>query len=92
MNLSDVAVNISDASGNKNHAYRAVYLPITFGKSIYHQKFLVCDVAQSAILGQDFMLEHVRKLDFQRLSLFTHDFQEINCWTGAKEEMKTETV
>ncbi|KAK3095877.1 hypothetical protein FSP39_020233 [Pinctada imbricata] len=88
MSLSDVTVNISDASGNKIHAYGAAYLPITFGKSIYHQKFLVCDVAQSAILGQDFMLEHVRKLDFQKLSLLTHDFQEINCWTGAKEEMK----
>lgn len=57
------------------------------GKHYYHQKFFICDISQDGILGQDYLLSHVKKIDYQQMVLHTGQCGEIKCWIGGKENM-----
>lgn len=47
---------------------------------------LVCDISQDAILGQDFLLRYVHKIDFQNLQISIGN-DTIDCWTGGQAAM-----
>lgn len=55
------------------------------GKHTYHQTFFICDISQDGILGQDYLLSHVKKIDYQQMVLHTGQCGEIKCWIGGKE-------
>lgn len=47
---------------------------------------LVCNISQDAILGQDFLLRYVHKIDFQNLQISIGN-DTIDCWTGGQAAM-----
>ena len=70
---------LSDVSGNEILTYGSSCLPVTIGSQIYQQRFIVCNIHQEGILGQDFLLENIQKINYQRLVLHTKDHNEIQC-------------
>lgn len=78
---------IFDVNGNSIMAMGSVTLQIKLGQVIFKQIFIVCNITQDGILGQDFLLKQVRKVDYRRMVLNTNDDQEIQCWIGGKANM-----
>lgn len=62
------------------------------GKHTYHQNFLICDISQDGILGQDYLLSHVKKIDYQQMVLHTGQCGEIKCWIGVHGVQSPETT
>ncbi|CAG2220985.1 unnamed protein product [Mytilus edulis] len=54
-----------------------------FRTADFNTEFLVCDIKQDAILGQDFLLDHIDKIDYKRQILSTKD-TDIRCWIGGE--------
>jgi hypothetical protein len=46
--------------------------------TLFHHQFIICDITPDAILGQDFLLRHVKKIDYQQQLLQT-DNTDIKC-------------
>ncbi|VDI36317.1 Hypothetical predicted protein [Mytilus galloprovincialis] len=57
------------------------------GQEIFSQNFMICNINQDGILGQDFLLKEVSKVNYQRMVLHTIHNQEIQCWIGGKANM-----
>ena len=49
--------------------YGHINISIKLGKSEYFHQVIVCDISPDGILGQDFMLEHVKKIDCEQYML-----------------------
>ena len=64
-------MSISDVRGQKISKNRSLSFPIKLCSSFYTQTFIVCDICQDEILGQDFLLYNVRKITYQCLMLST---------------------
>ena len=79
--------DINDVSGNRIMVLGSMNLPIKLGDTEYTRKLLICQVNQGAILGQDFLLDHIKKINYERMTLQTHYNDEIQCWTGRGENM-----
>ena len=47
---------------------------------------IVCDITPDAIIGQDFLLKYVNKIDYQKLVLQTEK-TAIQCWIAGEAEM-----
>ncbi|KAK3587524.1 hypothetical protein CHS0354_004807 [Potamilus streckersoni] len=54
-------------------------------KTFNHQ-LLVCDITEEGIIGQDFLLKFVDKIDYKGLRLIT-EIGDISCWIGGEAEM-----
>jgi hypothetical protein len=54
--------------------------------TLFHHQFIICDITPDSILGQDFLLRHVEKIDYQQQLLQT-DNTDIKCWIGGKFQM-----
>lgn len=72
-------MNISDVSGKRLAAYGSLCLPIKLGSPVFQQAFIVCDICQDGILGQDFLLNHIQKVNYKHLVLLTNEQEEIQC-------------
>jgi hypothetical protein len=53
-----------DVNGNPLQLHGCFRQTLTLGEGSYELDFLVCNIYQDAILGQDFLLEHIDKIDF----------------------------
>jgi len=78
---------ISDVNGNNVSSIGSITLDIKLGQEIFSQTFLVCNISQDGILGQDFLLKQVSKGNYKRMVHHTHDNNEIQCWIGGKANM-----
>ena len=78
---------ISDVNGNNVSSIGSITLDIKLGQEIFSQTFLVCTISQDGILGQDFLLKQVSKVNYKRMVLHTHNNKEIQCWIGGKANM-----
>lgn len=65
--LKSVARKIRDVNDNELSVLGRLDLEIQFKENKYPLTVLVCDISQDAILGQDFLLEHVQKIDYRKL-------------------------
>lgn len=84
--LKSVARKIRDVNDNELSVLGRLDLEIQFKENKYPLTVLVCDISQDAILGQDFLLEHVQKIDYRKLQVFIGD-EILNCWTGGNAAM-----
>ena len=77
---------IRDVNGNELSVLGSLDLEVKFKDSKYTFTVLVCDISQDAILGQDFLLKHVQKIDYQKLQVFIGN-EILHCWTGGSVAM-----
>ncbi|CAC5404150.1 unnamed protein product [Mytilus coruscus] len=72
-----------DVNGNPLCSHGTLKQKLTSGKTDFNTEILVCDIKQDAILGQDFLLDHIDKIDYKRQILSTKD-TDIQCWIGGE--------
>ena len=85
--LVPIKSEISDVNGNNVSSIGFVTLDIKLGQEISSQTFLVCTISQDGILGQDFLLKQVSKVNYKRMVFHTHNNNEIQCWIGGNANM-----
>jgi hypothetical protein len=73
---------LSDVSGNEILTYDLSCLPVTMRSQIYQQRFIVCNLHQGDLSGQDFLLENIQKINYESLVSHTKDHNEIQYWVG----------
>ena len=59
---------------------------IKMDEKILNHHFLICDIAEEGIIGQDFLLKFIDKIDYKGLRLITGN-GDISCWIGGEAEM-----
>jgi hypothetical protein len=80
------STSIQGVDGLGLRTYGCAVMSIGLESKVYQQMTVVCDIASDGILGQNFLLKHVNKLDFQRQALSICD-GEIQCWIGGEAAM-----
>ena len=84
--LSQETFKMTDVKGTEVKVYGSARVKIKLGNTDYLHKMIICDIATDGILGQDFLLENVKRIDYEKYLLYTkHD--EVTCWLGAKSSM-----
>ncbi|CAC5418989.1 unnamed protein product [Mytilus coruscus] len=81
--LEPSTYKLFDVNGNPLCSYGTLKQILTLGKADFNTEFLVCDIKQDAILGQNFLLDHIDKIDYKRQVLSTKDI-DIHCWIGGE--------
>ena len=77
---------VHDVNGISLQVFGCTDLNMKIGNSVYTHKVIICEMAPDGILGQDFLLQHVKKIDYQSHRM--HTFQDIvQCWTGGEANM-----
>ena len=61
-------------------------MPIEFNGKIFSQRSVICDIGQDGILGQDFLLRYVSKINYKHYLLHT-DQGDIQCQIYGKTDM-----
>lgn len=78
------------APENVNNREITIYghteIPVTFGSVKCSLPVVVCDVLKEDILGQNFLMKNVKKLDLRKMVLIV-DQDNIQCWTGGEVVM-----
>lgn len=82
-NLVTSERKLFDVNGNEVDVHGSTHVNITINDITYNVPVIVCDISGDAILGQDFLLKNVKKIDYRKLSLITVD-GDISCWIGGK--------
>ena len=73
---------IYDVNDNEIHTYGVYNIQIQLQNNSYKQTFLVCDIEQDGIIGQNFLLKYVNKINLKTQRLIMEDKSEIQCWLG----------
>ncbi|KAL3890761.1 hypothetical protein ACJMK2_003039, partial [Sinanodonta woodiana] len=81
--LTPLETKVNDVNGNEIHNYGSISIVIHFNGISYAQTVIVCEVSQDGILGQDFLLNYVNKINYKQFLLHT-DKIDIRCWIGGK--------
>lgn len=84
--LNKEEASIRDVNGNKIQSYGYANFEICLGGRYYDQALVVCDINCDGILGQDFRLKYVNKINYKHMVLQTDDV-EIRCFTGGNAPM-----
>ncbi len=79
-------VAVHDVTGSDLRVYGQFDFNVKIGTSEYKHSMLVCEMSPEVILGQDFLLKHVKKIDYCRQQLHT-ETDVIHCWTGGENCM-----
>ena len=77
---------IKDANGKNLKTYGTAQMKILFCDKIFEHNVLICDILPEGILGQDFLLKYVLKIDYKKLCLCL-ETMKIPCWIGGEAEM-----
>jgi hypothetical protein len=84
--LQPSSCKLFEFNGNPLQLHGCFRQTLTLGEGSYELDFLVCKIYQDAILGQDFLLEHIDKIDYRKQILSTKH-SDIQCWVGGEAEM-----
>lgn len=84
--LHPVRVELKSVNGDTLRCYGKTEVDIALGSSTFKQTVIVCDIDLDAILGQDFILEHVNSIDLKHMRLLTPK-TDIPCFLGGKFAM-----
>ena len=82
---------VKNVNGIDINVYGHANISIKLGKNEYFHQVIVCDISPDGILGQDFMLEHVEKIDYEKYMLHTETGQ-ISCWLGGNSSMTCRVI
>ena len=82
---------VNNVNGIDINVYGHANISIKLGKNEYFHQVIVCDISPDGILGQDFMLEHVKKIDYEKYMLHTETGQ-ISCWLGGNSSMTCRVI
>ena len=82
---------VKNVNGIDINVYGHANISIKLGKNEYFHQVIVCDISPDGILGQDFMLEHVKKIDYEKYMLHTETGQ-ISCWLGGNSSMTCRVI
>ncbi|CAG2228478.1 unnamed protein product [Mytilus edulis] len=85
-NLEPSRLNIKDVNGNTITAYGQSIMNLNFNGKQFPQTIIVCDISPDDIIGQDFLLHYVNKIDYQRMVLQT-SLTDIQCWVAGETQM-----
>ena len=80
-NVPLLAVN-----GQQLRQHGTCIMNITLGHSHYKHTIIVCDLPIDGLLGQDFLMTHVKQIDFKKLKLHL-DTEIVSCWIGGQDAM-----
>ncbi|CAC5391227.1 unnamed protein product [Mytilus coruscus] len=80
------AYSLQNVNGTNLTTYGMVNLEFSLRDAIFRHQFIVCDITPDAILGQDFLLKHVKKIDYRSHILQTEN-SDIKCWVGGEFRM-----
>ena len=89
--LEQTHLKLLDVNGNELGVHGCFNMPLALGSSAYRTTVVVCDIEPYAILGQDFLVQHVSKIYIKRLLLCT-DYGDIQCYTGGEANMVCRVV
>ncbi|CAG2217764.1 unnamed protein product [Mytilus edulis] len=78
--------SLQNVNGTNLTTYGMVTLEFSLRSAIFRHQFIVCDITPDAILGQDFLLKHVKKIDYRSHILQTENL-DIKCWVGGEFRM-----
>ena len=84
--LKENRFKVKNVNGVDINVYGHADITIRLGKTDYVHQVIVCDISPDGILGQDFLLEHVKKIDYEKYILHTKTDQ-ISCWLGGNSSM-----
>ncbi len=76
-------VGLQTVDGTSLDSKGEVVVDLQLGDATYKFPVMVANIVQDAILGNDFISQHVNKLDYKRAVLTTR-FQDIPCWMGSR--------
>ena len=76
-------LKVRDANGNLIKTYGSIEVPINFNGFLYKQKAVICDIGLDGILGQDFLLKNVSRINYKQYTLHTQQ-GEIQCYIYGK--------
>ena len=82
---------VKNVNGIDINVYGHANISIKLGKNEYFHQVIVCDISPDGILGQDFMLEHVKKIDYEKYMLHTETGQ-ISCWLGGNSSITCRVI
>lgn len=72
--LASESLIMKDVKGSIITVYGTATMTFKLGSHEYAHKVIVCDIVPDGILGQDFMLHHVKSVDYQNYLIHTsHD-------------------
>ena len=57
--------NLQNVNGSDLTILGSSNIEISIGESSFFHEFIICDITPDAILGQDFLLKYVKKIDYQ---------------------------
>ena len=84
--LQQADVSFVGIDGSKLIHHGIATVEIQIGDSRYFHPVVVCDIDQDTVRGQDFLLRHVKKIDYKKLELTTNN-DVIQCWIGGESSM-----
>jgi hypothetical protein len=77
---------VVDVNGSNLTVYGYTNVLLTIGNQEYEHSVIVCDIIPEGIIGQDFLLAYVNKIDFQRYIIHTAK-DKIQCRVGVGANM-----
>ena len=86
LELQHAECTLYDVNGNPLQLHGKLTCILTLGSADYRLNCLICNISQDAILGQDFLLQYVSKIDYKK-QILTTEFGNIQCWIGGEAEM-----
>ena len=89
--LKENNFRVKNVNGIDINVYGHTNITKKLGKNEYFHQVIVCDISPDGILGQDFMLEHVKKIDYEKYILHT-DTDQISCWLGGNSSMACRVI
>lgn len=84
--LENMKLNIKSVNGSNIRVFGRIEFEIKFGKVNVKHPITVCDIDVDGIIGQDFILQHVRCWDMDTLKLKLRTGECIECFTSGEAE------
>lgn len=82
---------LQGANGKDIMVLGRVRTTLMLGKGCFDVEAIVCDIIPDGILGQDFLLQHASKIDYDETTIYT-DRANISCWIGKEISCNVMTV
>ena len=89
--LKENKFKVKNVNGIDINVYGHTHITIKLGKNEYFHQVIVCDISPDGMLGQDFLLERVKKIDYEKYILHTGTDQ-ISCWLGGNSSMTCSVI
>lgn len=91
LQLLPITHKLYDVNGHPLQTYGSLSHRLMLGKTELQITSLVCNIQQEVILGQDFLLTHIDKIDYKR-QMLTMNNEQINCWIGGEANAKCRVI